>query len=296
MKNIPIPSRDSVRDDLIKSIATYTYKRQLLGHSITENEIDQVLAIYDLYDADQGVASDALKGTGLPQSLIDALEAAFDKTQEKRKLYSLRQLLFEGVDLCPICGIAPPVELDHFLPRSIFKPLAIYPRNLVPLCHSCNHTKLAGFGDQDDEAARFIHAYFDIIPDEQFLSAEIDMQHGALIVTFNVSVDAELPEGYARRLSRQITSLKLNDRYEREVNIYISSHAVALHLQHNAGGRESVASFLEFQARYERRRFYRNHWRPTLLSALAQHHDFIDGGFKYVLPLPDDVLDDISNP
>lgn len=295
MKNIPIPSRDSVRDDLIKSIATYTYKKELLGHTITEDEIDQVLAIYDRYDADQGVASNALKGTGFPQALIDALEVAFDKTQEKRKLYSLRQRLFEGVDLCPICGITSPVELDHFLPRSKFKPLAIYPRNLVPLCHACNHTKLAGFGDQDNEAARFLHAYFDIIPDEQFLKADIDIQHGALIVTFNISADAELPEGYANRLSRQITSLKLNDRYEREVNIYISSHAVALHLQHNVGGRDFVISFLELQARYERRQFYRNHWRPTLLGALARHDEFTNGGFKDVLPLPDDVLDDIAN-
>ncbi|MDH1511347.1 HNH endonuclease [Pseudomonas mosselii] len=295
MKNIPIPSRDSARDDLIKSITTYTYKKEILGHTITEDEINQMLAIYDRYDADQGVASNALKGNGFPQALIDALDGAFDKTQEKRKLYPLRQRLFEGVDLCPICGITPPVELDHFLPRSEFKPLAIYPRNLVPLCHACNHTKLAGFGDQDDEAARFLHAYFDIIPDEQFLQADIEIQQGALTVSFKISVDADLPEGYANRLNRQMSSLKLNDRYEREVNSYISSHAVALHLQYNVGGQDCVRSFLELQARYEVRQFYRNHWRPTLLYSLSRYDEFTNGGFVDVFPLPADVLDDIAD-
>ncbi|RZO02746.1 HNH endonuclease [Pseudomonas moorei] len=295
MKNIPMPSRDTVREDLVKAIKRYRYKQQLLGHTITAEEIDQVLAIYDRYDADQGVASDLLKGPRLPRALIDAMEAAYDKTQESRQLYPLRQSLFEGVDLCPICGITPPVELDHFLPRSQFKTLAIYPRNLVPLCHACNHTKLAGFGDEGDDE-RFLHAYFDIMPDEQFLDANIDIQGGGLIVTFSISDHADLPEGYSERLTRQMTSLRLNDRYEREVNSYISSHAVTLHLQHSVGGQDAVRSFLNFQARFERRQFYLNHWRPTLLSALARHDEFTDGGFAQVMPLPRDLLDDIANP
>ncbi|MGY2257998.1 HNH endonuclease [Pseudomonas sp. SDO55104_S430] len=295
MKNIPTPSRHSAQEDLVKAIKRYTYKKESRGHTITEQEITQVLAVYDRYDADRGVASNTLKGNELPGTLIDALEAAYDKTQEGRQLYPLRERLFEGVELCPICGITPPVELDHFLPRSEFKMLSIYPRNLVPLCHACNHTKLAGFGDQDDEESRFIHAYFDIMPDEPFLEASIDMRGGGLVVTFSISTEVELPEGYANRLTRQMTSLNLNDRYEQEVNTYISSHAISLHLQHRVGGQASVESFLSLQARFEKGKFYLNHWRPTLLRALARHNEFTDGGFAQVLPLSDDVLDDIDN-
>ena len=295
MKNIGIPSRDSARDDLIKSIKQYTYKNKILGHTITKEELDHIISIYDHYDSNRGVASNKLKGKKLPTTLIDALEAAYDKTQEDRKLHSLRKTLFSSISLCPICGIGPPTELDHFLPRSEFKTLSIYARNLVPLCHDCNHAKLAGFGDLNNEDSRFIHAYFDILPDKQFLHADIEILDSGLSVDFTIHPDAELPRGYSKRLSSQFTKLNLNERYNREINNYITSHAITLHLQHNAGGQPFVQSFLNIQANFERGKFYRNHWRPTLLGALARDDHFTDGGFVDVLPIPENILNEIEN-
>lgn len=88
-------------------------------------------------------------------------------------------------------------------------------------------------------------------------------------------------------------SLKLNQRYESEVNTYICSHAAALHIQYSTDGQQAVRRFLLLQARYEVRAFYKNHWRPTLLSALAGNNGFTAGGFIEVLPMPDDLLDDL---
>jgi len=295
MKNIPLPSRATARSDLIKVIKQYKYRGQFHGHTITEDEITAILAIYDRYDRDLGISSEYLKGSRLPVSLIDALEAAYDKTQENRKLYALRERLFQNVSLCPICGISPPVELDHFLPQSEFKTLAIYARNLVPLCHACNHTKLAGFGEIGDEDSRFIHAYFDILPDEQFLHARIDILGGGLVVEFSIAPQAAIPDGYARRLTKQMETLGLNERYEQEINTYLSSHAVTLHLHNVNGGQNAICKFLKIQARYEQDLFYRNHWRPTLLSALARHDGFTGGGFAEVLPLSEGISNELEN-
>lgn len=294
MRNLPLPSRDLVREHLQKAIKTYRYKGETRGHNITLAELDQIIALYDLYDQDRAAPNDAFRGEEFPDTLIDALYKAYDLTQETRKLSSIREILFKNISLCPICGIDPAVELDHHLPRSVFKPLSIYTRNLVPTCHACNHAKLAGFGEQDEDEKRYLHAYFDELPDIRFLVADVEIRDSGLVVRFRILADLELPEGFAERLEEQMTVLKLNERYQQEINLYISSHAVSLHLQYSVSGKDSVRSFLNLQSRHEQRAFYRNHWRPTLLAALAQHDEFIDGGFADVLPLAPDILDDMA--
>jgi hypothetical protein len=294
LRNLPLPSRDSARDDLIKAIKAYRYKGVMRGYTATDADIEAILKLYDQYDEDAALPLDVLKGGEFSQRLIDALYDAFDLTQEKRKLKSIRKLVFSSVTLCPICGIAPAKELDHYLPRSVFKPLSIYTRNLVPLCHDCNHIKLAGFGDQDDAEKRFLHAYFDALPDVDFLTANIEIRGSGLVVDFTISEAIALPDGLADRLTNQFTALKLNERYKQEINTYLSSHAVSLHTASRAEGEKGVRHFLSLQARYELQAFYRNHWRPTLLNALIRHDEFVDGKFREVLPMPLDILEDLA--
>ena len=295
MKNLPLPSRDDVDKHLKKSITTYKYKGETLGRNISDVEISEVINIYDQYDMDNGSASDALKGDALPDYLREAIYNAYDKTQERRKLYSIRQALFKNVPLCPICGIDPVTELDHHLPRSIFPPLSIYARNLIPVCHLCNSTKLAGFGDQSQGEIAYLHAYFDTLPDINFLKAVVTLQGCGMHVNFEIKDHDLLPDGYSRRLSDQIKNLKLNARYQDEVNTYITSHTVALHLSYVNRDKKTVRKFLNAQAKVEETAFYRNHWRPTLLYALADSDEFVDGGFVMVLPIAQEILDDILN-
>lgn len=292
MRNLPLPHRDTCRADLIASIYQYNY-RGPQGHALTEVEISDVLAVYDQYDADRGAASEFLKGSNFPQTLIDALDAAYEKTYEKRSLYQLRERLFEGIGLCPICGIDPVSELDHFLPRSHFAPLAIYARNLIPNCHDCNRIKLAGFGGQNEEELAFVHAYFDSLPGIQFLEALVDISEGGLVATFQVVPEVALDEGICNRLSNQMITLNLNERYEKELNNYVMSHATAVHLEYARKGERGVRKFLRNQEKLEAERFYPNHWRPTLLRALANHDEFVGGGFVEIFKVPQRILDEL---
>lgn len=291
MRNLPGPTRDNDRADLRKVVRTYQYRRQTLGHDITDDEVEEVVALYDRYEQDRGAPCEDLKGLDLPASLRETIQAAYEKTQKGRVLKPLRDLLFKGVDLCPVCGIDPPIELDHHLPQSEFKPLAIHARNLVPMCHPCNHAKLAGF-DEDGEG--FLHPYYDLLPDLDFLQATVDLDGAALVVSFAIDLTAALPAGFGGRLTRQMEALKLEARYQQEVNTYIASHAAALHLAHRAEGQAGVRRMLRLQARYETRKFLRNHWRPALLRALGEHDGFTGGGFAAVLPIQEDMLEDLD--
>lgn len=89
-------------------------------------------------------------------------------------------------------------------------------------------------------------------------------------------------------------ALDLEARYQSEVNTYISSHAVALHMTHRSVGQEGVRHMLRLQSRYEASAFHRNHWWPTLLRALASHEAFTGGGFADVLPLSEEILKDLK--
>jgi len=292
MRNLPAPTRDSDRADLKKAIRRYRHGGQMLGHDISDAEIDAVVALYDLYEADGGQACNALEGPQLPEPLRDLIYAAYDKTQGDRHLKSVRDLIFTGVKLCPVCGIDPAIELDHHLPRSTFKPLAIHVRNLIPMCHACNHAKLAGF---NVDGTGFLHPYYDLLPDLDFLTADIDLTGGALVVAFAIDETVALPEGFAGRLSGQMQDLKLDERYQQEVNTYISAHAAALHLAFRGSGQAGVRKILRLQTGYEVREFHRNHWRPTLLRALTLHDAFTGGGFAEILPIPQDMLDDLDD-
>lgn len=292
MRNLPEPSRGSDKIDLRKAIRSYRYGGETRGHDITDAEVDAVVALYDRYQADHGTPCNEFKGESLPAALCDAIHAAYDKTQEGRTLHSVRELLLKGVDLCPVCEIDPATELDHHLPRAVFKPLAIHTRNLVPMCHPCNHAKLAGF---DEGGMGFLNPYYDVLPDVDFLEASIDLVDGALIVSFAINPAAVLPAGYCDRLTAQMHALDLNARYQKEVNAYVSSHAAALHLAYRGMGQEGVRKLLRLQTNYEIRAFHRNHWRPTLLQALADHDAFTAGGFADVLPLSEEMLRDLEN-
>lgn len=262
------------------------------GYDASREEIDALINLYDVYDASPAAPSENLKGAAFPEELITALQAAYSLTQTGRRLQHVRALVFSDIELCPICGIGAPGELDHFLPQSEFKTLAIYVRNLIPLCHDCNGIKRVAYSDQPEQ--RLIHAYLEILPDIGFLKAATTLEHGGLDVIYEIDPNAAVPELLRARLSFQLDKLKLNDRYRKEINIYTSSHAVSLRMAYDAGGADGVRTFLNSQAMYEIARFHRNHWRPVLLMALVECQDFCDGGFADILLLPDEFLADFA--
>ncbi len=290
-----MPSRDSARADLATALVTWKYAGSVKGYAATPAEIERILALYDQYDAQGAVACDALKGDDLPAALNQAVRHAYDFTQEARKLYSVRKAVLEGVDLCPVCGIDSADELDHHLPRSVFFPLAIYSRNLVPLCHGCNGIKLASFGDDAAGTEHFVHAYFDALPDVDFIRAKVEIVGEALVVDFRLAEDVALAQPLAQRLAGQMRSLQLNARYKAEVNTYLVGHTAALHMTHGVQGKAGVARLLRVQAKQEAKApFHRNHWRAVLMRALAAYDDFTDGGFAKVLPIDAEMLEDLA--
>lgn len=282
-----MPSRDGARDDLENVLVTYNY-RGPQGYAATEAEINSILALYDEYDQGPATPSNSLKGQGLVEELNDAVAHAYGHTYERKKIHHVREQAFKGVSHCPICGISRPSELDHFFPQSKYKPLAIYSRNLVPLCHDCNDMKKA----KDEQAGNrlFPHAYFDLLPDEDFVRADVAITNGGLVANFSIVQNvANMPAPLYDRLVYQANSLNLSARFGEEIFGVLVSHIVNLHMSFQQGS-ELVRRFLLTQAAVERQSYHRNHWRPVLLQALADHAPFCNGGFATVMPMDPQLL------
>ncbi|MCF1448935.1 HNH endonuclease [Agrobacterium vitis] len=278
MKNLPRPPKTTAREDLENVLHIYNYGGQVLGYDPTDVEIDAILAIYELYDQNHGMPSDALKGPGLGSDLKMAIRHAYPQTYEDGKIPHIRAKAFENVDLCPMCGIDPPVELDHHLPKAFYTPLSLYPWNLVPLCEACNGSKLA------KDAGKFVHAYFDIVPDVQFLQVEVSIENGGLITQYSIDDSADLAAPLLAKLKFQMEVLSLNDRFQKDVNTNLVAHTTGLHMAAEFAGGDGVRRYLRRQAATEIAAFYRNHWRPVMLNALASYDEFCDGAFRIVLP------------
>lgn len=282
MRSLPRPNRDDVRAQLEQALEIYQRKGVQYGYAVSPEQLDSLIALYDAYDLAGGSPNNDFKGPLLAEELKAAIHASYRFTQAGGKLEPIRIDLMRNVEHCPICGITGPRELDHYLPQAGYRPLAIYVRNLVPLCHDCNQSKSTQEAAQPEQ--QFIHPYFEELPDIQFLRANVTLANGALTIDYDIDPGTDLPAILQARLSFQLERLKLNQRYQREINTYLTSHAVMLATTFAAGAGEGVSMFLNRQANVERRVFHRNHWRPVLLSALANHQGFCAGGFQDVLP------------
>lgn len=239
-----------------------------------------ILAVYKAYDALLGQPALCLR----PPSLLGCrthLSASYSQVQIGGRLEKLRSKILASADICPYCGFGEPTQLDHYLPKSIFDELAIYPNNLIPSCGPCNNAKRTvapGLGPVHGQS--LIHAYFENLPDTIFLSAEATFVSGALNVSFRIDgagLDLEL----FRKLSFQLERLKLNSRYQKQINKYLSEQRTAIMIFGESPG--GLAEFLEksAQSMARSRNFGSNDWRVALLRALASNDDFCNSPELY---------------
>jgi hypothetical protein len=281
MRRLPMPDGARSRDDLVRAVRPFTKGGTAYGIAPADDEIDAIMALYDDYDAAGGHAVGSDSSTGLSNALTASIRHAFTRTHST-VLGDLRAALLDPSSLCPICGIGWCEELDHFLPKADYGVFAIYVRNLIPLCHTCNNTKRESTGTTP--ADQFVHAYFDDIPDTAFIRANVRLQGPTLQISFGIDPAAQLSDAFAARLTFQLNRLGLKERYDREVNVYLAGRSNGWWVVDELGGADALRELLQGDAKSETSRHGTNHWRSCLLRALAEHDAFCEGGFKEAFP------------
>ena len=199
--------------------AAFTYANGEPVYALSPIERAAVLTVYQAYDALLGQPDPSLTPAALAACRQNIREG-YGQVQIGGRLAALRASLLASTDVCPYCGFGEPTELDHYLPKTQYDELAIYPRNLVPSCGPCNNAKRT-IVPGVPPGPGLIHAYFQALPDAVFMRADVVFAGGALDVTFRIET-AALSPALAAMLQFQLVRLKLNDRYPRQINKFLS--------------------------------------------------------------------------
>lgn len=278
MWTLPRPDVGEVDAHLTSAL---TYANGAPVYALTAVERAAILAVYAAYDALLGQPHASLS----PPELLgcrEQLRDAYDQVQIGGRLATLRAHLLASTNICPYCGFGEVSQLDHYLPRSLYGELAIYPRNLVPSCGPCNNAKRAivpGTGPG------LPHAYFETLPATPFFIADVAFIEGTLDVTFRID-PVGLDPALAARLDFQLTRLKLNDRYRGQINKYLFEQRAAILMFKSMGlSADGLAAFFSRSADMLAASDGQNDWRVALLRALAGRADFCAVPELYLGPL-----------
>ena len=242
----------------------------------------KVLELYDTY-------MDRVMDKGGPQ--VDPDISELDQDELEKNEYYLNLVYFKRVKesiknestpwkKCPYCYQLKATEVDHYLPKSIFGEYAIYAPNLVPICRICNGKKLNKYSHPDG-GRRFLHPYFDKLPDkpELYLTASVSVGTSVTII-FTVVRPVSMAEEIWKIHRHQFSELDLAARYAEDSVETVTGMLSALEEFYRIGGSANVSSYLQLEYRTRKRNYGPNHWWPVLLAALASSNEFCDGGFR----------------
>lgn len=253
------------------------YRNGSYKHLLTEEEKNIIKKIYDKYDLLKGSIHDEFKSTLLQPSTNNALENAYSEVQIKGRLCDLRSYLLLLIDRCPYCGINPADELDHYLPKSTYQAVSIYPQNLIPICHTCNNAKRTAINNGDNKT--FYNAYHESFPNVAVLIAETNFTGNNLIINFDIDStlsNSELKE----KLRFQFERSKLNERLLKEANTFIFDKKSSIEVFYDADPDNGVKKLFEKDYNEYLARYGLNHWKTALVLALSKCDNFCKGGFK----------------
>jgi len=281
MWNLERPDITGVRGDL-----DAVFPETAVPAIATAEEKDAIEALYEAYRAILGRPSDAILGNDLSGELRQAVHDAYKEVQGKGKLSALRNVLKLLAPECPYCGFGQIQDLDHHLPKAIYKPFSIFPLNLVPCCTTCNRGKPRK--PNRDPRFHMLHAYLEDVSAYEFLVAEVqlDPASGSLKVDFDIAKPVDMDDELHARLVNHLSDFDLHERYPAQINIYLGGLDTAFEQAFEFGGAEGLRSFLTRSAEKNADRFGPNDWRTALLRGLSASNEFCNGGFFAALGYP----------
>jgi len=239
------------------------------GKLVAEDE-PIIRMIYQTYDDNGGTIgkSDNYKLCGKQRRALYNLYNETGKVNRKPgKLYYIRRELMEDVGECPMCGICPPYQLDHQMPRSVYDSISVFRNNLVPICGICNNKK------RTKESDSFVHPYYACFPkDVVFLIAKVDVDATTLRVIWKFGIDGSGINNshLLEQINNQVSVIELFDRLRKASNTYLSEILYGRCFRKD----NTLKKFLQQEYNKSLSLNSLNHWRTALLSSLCNNDAF----------------------
>lgn len=276
MDTIAKPSIHGYRQLIVACANDYTQARTLPRKQRILSSLDQLESLAATYDelADCGSLETLVAhnncGYADKDDLVDLYNSKFVPAGKPgRQTYlSIRQSAQKG--RCPLCSQLPVSTVDHYLPKSKYPAISLFPRNLVPACGRCNGYKLA------EADALTLHPYYDNVETIRWLKCVL-IDGEAISVNFDVWEDIA-PAALRQRMVNHLKYVGVGELYQVSALSHLSEARHRLCEIGNAGGPAAVYEYLKEE--YVSRLSYRlNSWGTALYSALCREEWFVQGGY-----------------
>ena len=191
----------------------------------------------------------------------------------KKEAYKYYEELFKHTKngLCPTCALNKASELDHFLPKSKYPEFSIFLRNLIPICHNCNHLK------NNNTSIRFLHSYYDDIDQFELLQARIEIREQVVLWNFYVQ-DGEFDYYYFRAYKDMFNFLRLGECYNmRATDEFMGFYITVKALIQNKGksNRKILEQIINQNVQLYVNQFGQNYWKSVFYRTLLVNLDDI---------------------
>lgn len=277
MRSIPLLTIDAMT--VFDEIAT---AKQKIRRALMKAARPSVLTACQAYEA---VAPEigSLKAAALTDQQKEAIRHAYNV--ETQPMTALRGDLLKRIIVarCPFCGISESSTLDHYLPKEQYPEFSVFPKNLVPSCSLCNTRKRDKILEKGTDVRKFLHPYFDFIPESDFLMVQTRMEENALVLSYRLIRPTGVSIREFRILKSHFDELDLADRYRRMGLEHVGNQYPAFRRAYGAAkDAQRVAEKLTESAKDFEESLGQNYWLAKLYRALADNIAFCDGGFEVV--------------
>lgn len=234
---------------------------------ISEADTRKLKKLVGCYDAGNGAVTEE-QHSWVSSEGAKSIHKNYPETYSGKPLDFIRKALCDDVLKCPYCAVGQVNTLDHYMPKSKYKALALCRLNLVPMCWACNKQK--GHDKPYDE---FVHPYYTgLTPGTVFLRADIQVVNNDLAVTFSFDADGLNNAHLHSQLTSHWRNLKLDERLQKSVIDFIHSEVLS-----ESDDKEVLQVSLEALLSKAQKGYGMNDWRTSVLKALLDKLESEDG-------------------
>ena len=270
MKNLPTPLSDTNAEEIFEECVS-AYRDKTKVATLLKCK-DLVRLDSELYDKVIPGKIEQFQQTSLPDDVakIDIIKVYTNKfVAEKspgRKYYNIIREQAK-LNICPICGIRPVKNLDHYLPKAKYPTLSVTPNNLIPSCRDCNMDKRDSASCDSQNIP--VHLYFDDIPNEPWLHVTVGDN---LEILYYISCPKTVDEGVRKRLEKHLEFYDLHELYSSHASSQIADSINMWKKVMFQSGEQALKLSLEDECESAEKNDL-NSWKSALYRGLINNFD-----------------------
>lgn len=170
---------------------------------------------------------------------------------------------------CPYCNIEYSVQVEHYIPKEDFSEFSFLIQNLIPSCSTCNGKKWTKW--KDDKTRLFLNAYFDIIPEEQFLFIELFLEDWIPQSNFYIDISSiVIDEKIEVILNKHVKKLNLLERYNEEINEIITELKSS-----KPNSIDDLINIIQYTIRIWNW-YWNNYWKNILYKEISENEKILN--------------------